>query len=120
MWSTIFLSKVSGKELLDIEDIKRKMERVSYKVVLVILLMVVFVSDHVEGSGRLLMKKEINVDHPETFNIGGGTFPSSPGSFATGVGFGPSGLTFCSYPPARCTTLPPTLGNGAGGSPPHP
>lgn len=74
--------------------------------------------------GRMLQE---SVKHPETFNLGGGNgrLPSTPGNFAAGVGFGPDGLRFCTFP-GGCTNgifpnIPGTsVGNGAGGLIPHP
>jgi hypothetical protein len=95
-------------------------------VMLAIVLVILEGSNHVEGAGRLLKE---SVKHPETFNIGGGNgiFPSSPGNFAAGIGYGPDGVRFCTFP-GGCTNgntfpnIPPTFGNGVGaggGSLPH-
>ncbi|CAK8572561.1 unnamed protein product [Lathyrus sativus] len=99
------------------------MERVTKALMMLSLLLVVL--GNVEGGRRMLKE---SVKHPETFNLGGGNgrLPSTPpGNFAAGVGFGPDGLRFCTFP-GGCTNgilpnIPGTsVGNGAGGLIPHP
>lgn len=97
------------------QKLSKKMEGVA-KVMLILTLLLGALTLNVNGARTLKLKEE--VDHPQTFGIGGGLFPSpglsgsfpSPGSFV----FGSS--SFCSLPGVRCSPVQPTSPFGSNGN----
>ena len=90
------------------------MERVTKKMVVVVLLVVCGFSGGGVQGGRLL--KEKAVEPQNYFGSFGGTGALVPTPFGPAIALGPSG--FCSFPGVGCVRVQPTVPGG--GSPPSP